>query len=259
MIKFFRHIRKDLMGKNKTGKYFKYAIGEIILVVIGILIALSINNWNEKRLEKIEEKVILETIKVDFENAIAEFNELNQNRVDLIKANQTIFTIIKTKEIKYNKDELDSIVSVLLLGPTYNSQTKSLEVLFNSGKINIISDNSIKDKLVNWPKLVEDMIEGELDDVKILREKIIPLLNSYVSFFDLNRRFIFKDYDLFDKNSRSAFQGDYKGLFEDRNFENILSLRELYTRIASIETDELIKEAKDIIELINDELNPNHN
>ena len=49
MIKFFRRIRYDLMEKNKTGKYLKYAIGEIILVVIGILIALSINNWNEER------------------------------------------------------------------------------------------------------------------------------------------------------------------------------------------------------------------
>jgi len=49
MIKFFRKIRYDLMEKNKTGKYLKYAIGEIILVVIGILIALSINNWNEGR------------------------------------------------------------------------------------------------------------------------------------------------------------------------------------------------------------------
>ncbi len=48
MIKFFRKIRYDLMEKNKTGKYFKYAIGEIVLVVIGILIALQINNWNEK-------------------------------------------------------------------------------------------------------------------------------------------------------------------------------------------------------------------
>lgn len=49
MIKFFRKIRYDLMEKNKTGKYLKYAIGEILLVVIGILIALSINNWNEQK------------------------------------------------------------------------------------------------------------------------------------------------------------------------------------------------------------------
>ncbi|NER11696.1 hypothetical protein SAMN06265375_10556 [Muriicola jejuensis] len=50
MIKFFRRIRYDLMEKNKAGQYLKYAIGEIILVVIGILIALSINNYNEERI-----------------------------------------------------------------------------------------------------------------------------------------------------------------------------------------------------------------
>lgn len=66
MIKFFRKIRYDLMEKNppagragKTGKYLKYAIGEIILVVIGILIALSINNWNEDRKDKVREKATL--------------------------------------------------------------------------------------------------------------------------------------------------------------------------------------------------------
>ena len=54
MIKFFRKIRYNLMEQNKTGKYFKYAIGEIILVVIGILIALSINNWNEAKKARAE-------------------------------------------------------------------------------------------------------------------------------------------------------------------------------------------------------------
>ena len=51
MIKFFRQIRQSLIMENKTGKYLKYAIGEIVLVVIGILIALQINNWNEQRKE----------------------------------------------------------------------------------------------------------------------------------------------------------------------------------------------------------------
>ena len=52
MIKYFRKIRQNLIMENKSGKYIKYAIGEIVLVVIGILIALSINNWNEKRIEQ---------------------------------------------------------------------------------------------------------------------------------------------------------------------------------------------------------------
>jgi len=71
MIKFFRHIRKDLMEKNKTGKYFKYAIGEIILVVIGILIALQINNWNENNNRSKKEVALLINIKNDLEADIA--------------------------------------------------------------------------------------------------------------------------------------------------------------------------------------------
>jgi len=59
MIKFFRKIRYDLMEKNKTGKYLKYAIGEIVLVVIGILIALQINNWNEERKTNSKERRML--------------------------------------------------------------------------------------------------------------------------------------------------------------------------------------------------------
>ena len=63
MIKFFRKIRYDLMEKNKTGKYFKYAIGEIVLVVIGILIALQINNFNEQRKDSEKEQVVFKTTK----------------------------------------------------------------------------------------------------------------------------------------------------------------------------------------------------
>ena len=66
MIKFFRKIRQKMLTENKISKYFLYAIGEIVLVVIGILIAISINNWNENIKEKQQEKVILTTLKKEF-------------------------------------------------------------------------------------------------------------------------------------------------------------------------------------------------
>jgi hypothetical protein len=69
MIKFFRHIRRSLINENKMGKYFKYAIGEVVLVVIGILIALQINNWNIETIEANKEKTYLieirENLKTD--------------------------------------------------------------------------------------------------------------------------------------------------------------------------------------------------
>ncbi len=75
MIKFFRKIRQNLLMEIKTGKYLKYAIGEIILVVIGILIALQINNWNEARKLKSVEIKILQDLKNDIQENIVNLNE----------------------------------------------------------------------------------------------------------------------------------------------------------------------------------------
>jgi hypothetical protein len=88
MIKFFRTIRRELLEKNtparegtakqasKMGKYFKYAIGEIILVVIGILIALSINNWNENQKEEKQIRNIYARVVKDFENSAMEIESI---------------------------------------------------------------------------------------------------------------------------------------------------------------------------------------
>ncbi|MGM5469619.1 DUF6090 family protein [Flavobacteriaceae bacterium LMO-SS05] len=72
MIKLFRNIRKNLITQGKTTNYLKYAIGEIVLVVIGILIALSINNWNEQRKERQELLNIYEIVVEDLKNDINE-------------------------------------------------------------------------------------------------------------------------------------------------------------------------------------------
>ena len=83
MIKFFRQIRLDLMEKNKTGKYFKYAIGEIVLVVIGILIALSINNWNEKH------QALAEMVN-NFQNLIEDIESNKLHLLNLIEEREKV-------------------------------------------------------------------------------------------------------------------------------------------------------------------------
>src|SRR6056297_2039526 len=66
MIKFFRKIRQNFLSEGKTAKYLTYAVGEIVLVVIGILIALSINNWNQTLKNRKAEKYILESLHNEF-------------------------------------------------------------------------------------------------------------------------------------------------------------------------------------------------
>ena len=75
MIKFFRKIRQNMINENKTGKYLKYAIGEIVLVVIGILIALSINNWNDSRKDNLREQAYYKTAINDLINDTILINE----------------------------------------------------------------------------------------------------------------------------------------------------------------------------------------
>ncbi len=85
MIKFFRKIRQKLLSEGKTGTYFKYAIGEILLVMIGILLALQVNDWNEARKQEKKEKQILRQLK----------NELNEDYVilnEIIGENEFIIT-----------------------------------------------------------------------------------------------------------------------------------------------------------------------
>jgi Family of unknown function (DUF6090) len=84
MIKFFRKIRQNLLSEGKTGKYLKYAIGEIILVVIGILIALSINNWNEKKKGKEELNQYLSSLKENIKEDIQVLDSLTKRREVII-------------------------------------------------------------------------------------------------------------------------------------------------------------------------------
>ncbi|MGB5395146.1 MAG: DUF6090 family protein, partial [Lutimonas sp.] len=80
MISFFRKIRQNLLSQRNTSKYLKYALGEIILVVLGILIALQVNNWNELRKQGHEEIIIKEGLNAEFELAIKEISADIQDR-----------------------------------------------------------------------------------------------------------------------------------------------------------------------------------
>ena len=120
MIKFFRHIRKSLLMENKTGKYFKYAIGEIILVVIGILIAVQINtlvlNKNNGKLEKQYLSRLIEDLEQDYRDRNNLFQSSAANAYMCIE-------ILKDLGINLNEYSEDDF-----LGPLYNFVLDSVKV-----------------------------------------------------------------------------------------------------------------------------------
>ena len=87
MIKFFRKIRQQLLTENKFSKYLIYALGEIALVVIGILIALSLNNWNQKKSERKIERRYISSLIEDAKTDLSNFNNaiiVNEERVKIL-------------------------------------------------------------------------------------------------------------------------------------------------------------------------------
>jgi Family of unknown function (DUF6090) len=111
MIKFFRRIRFDLMEKNKTGKYLKYAIGEIVLVVIGILIALGINNWNSERNEKLKYQKQLAYVVQNIKSDSIQLRQLKQSRLLAKNVASSLMKELNYKNIK----EPDKFINSFLI------------------------------------------------------------------------------------------------------------------------------------------------
>lgn len=105
MIKFFRKIRYNLMEQNKTGKYLKYAIGEIVLVVIGILIALSINNWNQQKEQQKTIKIYLANFIEDLKGDIEVYKSLEDATIFKFHSLQHLLTMIDEKPVNLRDGE----------------------------------------------------------------------------------------------------------------------------------------------------------
>ena len=144
MIKFFRKIRQNLLMENKTGKYFKYAFGEIILVVIGILIALQINNWNQKNSDQKIAQDYISSLIEDAKTDLSNFDtiiSLNEKRI-------TNLDSLASQCYSYNeKEEKDAELMLWYITslkyPDFISQTdRTLSQLKNSGGMRLIEDKT---------------------------------------------------------------------------------------------------------------------
>jgi hypothetical protein len=219
-------------------------------VVIGILIALNINNWKEERLERKEEKKLLQNLKIDFQQTIDALNEMNSFRDTIISANYAL-TKIKAIGDYSNEQVIDSLLGRTFVVPTFNGKTGSLMALLNSGKINLISNESLKSLLFYWPQEVEDMTEGEIDSKKLTNENYLPILRKHVLLTDM---FSKKNVIAIVQDTESKTTKDYMSLFNEIEFENLLTQIELLSKDNTKETNNLIGIAGSIIEIINSEL-----
>ena len=157
MIKFFRKIRQNMIKENKVSKYFLYAIGEIILVVIGILIALGINNWKENQAETKQQNLIFENLSLELNNNLKNLNSVIELSESYINSSEHLLLSMNNMATNKFKDEkLDSLLSTFGFSQwkRTNLNIKSLE---NSGRLNSVENNELKRLIYDWLSLIEDL------------------------------------------------------------------------------------------------------
>ncbi|WP_411768155.1 DUF6090 family protein [Winogradskyella sp. A3E31] len=240
MIKFFRHIRRSLIQKNQMGKYFKYAIGEILLVVIGILIALQINNWNEDRKTRMVEVKMLKNIKNSLVSDIK--NQINPNLDQLELDMRNIEDIKNFFEIsEVHHDSMNLKYKTLMYSKNHDYEVTSYKALENEG-LHIIQNPELKSRILKLYNMSYPEIEFTISNFS----------NNLMTFFRPNMRELF---NFLDDNRMNGYSPvDYVQLKNNRDFKNNLivcteNCQNIYNATTAAKT-----EVEDLIEMIDIEL-----
>ncbi|MCB0447937.1 MAG: hypothetical protein KDD03_10590 [Gelidibacter sp.] len=213
MIKFFRNIRKNLLAEGKTTKYFKYAIGEIILVVIGILIALQINTWNNNNEERNLEVKIMKEMRSNLKLDLVEIQEDIGIMDDINKACRYVPTYLKTKE--QPSDSLYYYAAILRVTPHFDPNKSGYGLLVSKG-IGIISNDSLRNDIsVLYERLYNYYKRYEEERLRFHATHSEPRLLEY---FNMKYQENFKYYANFEISKE-----DYLKLKNDEEFPKLTS------------------------------------
>jgi hypothetical protein len=184
MIPFFRKIRYRLAKNNQFFKYSRYAIGEIVLVVVGILIALYINNWNEERKKRTKEQYYLKSIMTSIDLSQEELNRVTNDAKSIYTSADTLFLLLAHGKF----DQLNGFTLDTLLNNSRDYSLISLndggiKEILNTGTLSVIQDEKIRIILASWDERFHKIRKFESET-----EYISKSYNEYLmDYFDVSR------------------------------------------------------------------------
>jgi len=247
MIQFFRRIRQQLLKENKFSKYLLYAIGEILLVVIGILIALQINIWNENQKTLSREKVLLNSLLEDFNYNKSSLETTLRMHNLIISDLETNLHLIGRNPSELDQEMKDNLASTGFWKPGFNDGT--LNSILYSDQLGLIQNSTLKKMLTFYPYQV-DVNKKSTEEIRIFIEEVHwPLIDSRISL--LERTNVKENYP---NLLPIKAQSDYKGLLNDVRFQNMLLREIVKIKVYIGTTNFLLQETNAIIELIQREL-----
>lgn len=231
MIKLLRNIRKNLVFDGKTGKYFKYAIGEIVLVVIGILIALQINVWNNEKNDRTLEVKILKEIGNNLKFDLIEIQEDISTMDDINKACKYVRSYLKNND--QPSDSLHFYAAILRLTPHYDPNKSGYGLLISKG-IGIISNDSLRNDIsVHYERLYNYYKRYEEERIRFHITQSEPQLLDY---FTMQYDESFKYYSHFDISIEDYFRLKSDSAFLKLTFAIAVENSSVQNRAKRVET-----------------------
>ncbi len=209
-----------------VGKYFKYAIGEIILVVIGILIALSINNWNEKRIENKRVDAFVKKLKTQIENNIARVENRIQIYESAYSVSKRLINIIGTSDITHIDIKIDSLVFVNTYDYHLNLDMNTIIEARENGDLALISSDTLSQSIYNLSTLNEKIKERERITNEDLMSLFVPYLNKNFNW----RNYMYSAFSEQDFGKSKLYKNDNYKMLYDQEFENYLQGRMEYNK-----------------------------
>ena len=173
MINFFRKTRKKLADDNRPLKYMRYAIGEIALVVIGILIALQINNWNQNQLNHKKEITILKALKKEFKENSIRYTKTIRKQELVISNSRTLLLCLEKKDLNFKRDSIGFFIGAGAFN-FYRTEpiVGTYEALNGSGDINLIQNELLKSKLATFSSEIIQGFEDEIASMNLANQLV---------------------------------------------------------------------------------------
>ena len=246
MIKIFRKIRYDLMEKNKTGKYLKYAIGEVILVVIGILIAIQLNQWRMESNNNNQKQTVLNALEPEFEANLQQLDTVIYYMEKVSKGYLLANEMMKKPLRMYSENDYSKLILNLSWTYTFNPSNGALRSAISSSEIHLIDNNRLIEVLFSWEDAIKDSNEEALTirnfqyESQEMKGKYISATEEWKSLFT----------EMIVPNNPS----DFKGLLQDDAFENYSILSYAYAKEYLDELNDIKDQNMEILLLIKQEL-----
>lgn len=237
MFKFFRRLRVTLINQGKTARYLKYAVGEIILVVIGILIALQINTWNEERKDHQREIKLLTELKT---NLLINIENLESDIEGQIKSAAIIDHLMEHLENRRPfHDSLPYLFEMADYAPDVVLSASAFETLKSTG-LELIQTDSLRSLIIN---LFEVDYPTLMQETRRLEDQLWPAV--VVPMYQKHFRRTKQEQD---------YINDYNALLEDQEFINMLSFRGNLRKSSTFHKRKAIEKTKSVLVLIDKEL-----